>query len=127
MMRDPESATFRNLATTDAGTCGEINAKNGFGAYTGFQRFYYSRLLKKAYLDPAYIVSREKIEYAERDCKALKIIRDIEQKSKYAEYYSDRSDEIASACKKAAQLQFDNVVQQQFEEGLARTCPPARR
>ncbi|WP_100139279.1 hypothetical protein [Snodgrassella alvi] len=35
VLKDPDSATFRNMV----GSCGEVNSKNGFGAYTGFKRF----------------------------------------------------------------------------------------
>lgn len=34
-LRDPGSAQFRN----QSGICGEVNAKNSFGGYTGFKRF----------------------------------------------------------------------------------------
>jgi hypothetical protein len=43
--KDPDSATFRNLTTSpveedgDQLVCGELNAKNSYGAYTGYQRF----------------------------------------------------------------------------------------
>ena len=35
VLKDPSSATFRNQKKL----CGEVNSKNSFGAYTGFQRF----------------------------------------------------------------------------------------
>jgi hypothetical protein len=42
-LRDPGSAEFRNLRFYSGGdvpvTCGEVNAKNAFGGYTGFERF----------------------------------------------------------------------------------------
>lgn len=43
-LKDPESAKFRNLRTvkTDTGLrilCGEMNAKNSYGAYTGYVPF----------------------------------------------------------------------------------------
>lgn len=46
-MKDPQSVEFRNVRTvdlvTEAGTglivCGEFNAKNGFGGYSGFEKF----------------------------------------------------------------------------------------
>ncbi|HIF4819281.1 hypothetical protein [Serratia marcescens] len=48
-LKDPDSAKFRfvRLAklegaidkTTNSIVCGQINSKNGFGAYTGFKRF----------------------------------------------------------------------------------------
>lgn len=34
-LKDPDSAQFRN----QKGFCGEVNSKNGFGAYTGFKKF----------------------------------------------------------------------------------------
>ena len=36
---DPEAAKFRNIK----GNCGEINAKNKMGGYTGFRRFIYNQ------------------------------------------------------------------------------------
>ncbi|MBU4610533.1 hypothetical protein IMZ29_08270 [Achromobacter sp. GG226] len=45
-MRDPQSVQFRNVRvlkeTKKPGSkavCGELNAKNGYGAYVGFKRF----------------------------------------------------------------------------------------
>jgi hypothetical protein len=42
-LKDPESALFRNVKFHSSGgipvTCGEVNAKNGFGGYSGFERF----------------------------------------------------------------------------------------
>jgi len=42
-MKDPESARFRNVFVSHSLggplVCGEVNAKNSFGGYTGFQRF----------------------------------------------------------------------------------------
>ncbi len=35
LVRDPKSAEFRN----QSGSCGEVNSKNAFGAYTGYQKF----------------------------------------------------------------------------------------
>lgn len=34
-LKDPQSAEFRN----QKGFCGEVNSKNSFGGYTGFQSF----------------------------------------------------------------------------------------
>ena len=34
-LKDPESAQFQN----QHGICGEVNSKNSFGAYTGYQSF----------------------------------------------------------------------------------------
>lgn len=43
-LRDPVSAEFRSVRRSwspsgSATFCGEVNARNGFGGYTGFQRF----------------------------------------------------------------------------------------
>ena len=42
--KDPEGARFRNLAVYRSNTgslalCGEVNAKNGFGAFVGYRAF----------------------------------------------------------------------------------------
>lgn len=36
---DPSSVQFREVRRGDGAVCGERNAKNAFGAYTGFARF----------------------------------------------------------------------------------------
>ena len=42
-LRDPDSADFRNTRFYSGGkvpvVCGEVNAKNAFGGFTGFERF----------------------------------------------------------------------------------------
>lgn len=42
-LKDPDSAEFRNSRFYSGGpspaVCGEVNAKNGFGGFTGFERF----------------------------------------------------------------------------------------
>ncbi|CAI8795731.1 hypothetical protein EMIT0P12_20086 [Pseudomonas sp. IT-P12] len=40
-LKDPDSAKFRNeRQVADGGVCGEVNGKNGFGAYSGFAPFF---------------------------------------------------------------------------------------
>lgn len=39
-MNDPDSAQFEEVRTVDGMTCGLVNAKNLYGAYTGFERFF---------------------------------------------------------------------------------------
>lgn len=38
-LRDPSSAQFRNVHRYGSTICGEVNGKNGYGAYVGFVRF----------------------------------------------------------------------------------------
>lgn len=65
MLKDPGSAQFRNVKTyasvkdQAAGrdsvrnrVCGEVNGKNSFGAFSGFQRFYVDLDTKTAHLAP---------------------------------------------------------------------------
>lgn len=42
-LREPASAHFQSLRAVNKGraACGEVNARNGFGGYTGFQSFLY--------------------------------------------------------------------------------------
>lgn len=42
MMKDPESVQFRELKFNSERDvlCGEVNARNGFGGYVGYKRFF---------------------------------------------------------------------------------------
>ena len=44
MLRDPDSARFQDVTFRKRHglpvTCGEVNARNGFGGYAGFVRFF---------------------------------------------------------------------------------------
>lgn len=39
-LKDPDSAKFRDLERIGKAVCGEVNAKNSYGGYIGYQRFY---------------------------------------------------------------------------------------
>lgn len=39
MLKEPESANFRNTFTSKGVACGEVNSKNSFGGYGGWQGF----------------------------------------------------------------------------------------
>lgn len=42
-LKDPQSAQFRNLTVHEGDAiCGEVNARNSFGGYAGFQPFSYA-------------------------------------------------------------------------------------
>ncbi|MFH1798004.1 MAG: hypothetical protein ABH844_01485 [Candidatus Omnitrophota bacterium] len=48
LLRDPNSAEFQNIRTVvnskaEESVCGEVNARNAFGGYTGFRKFNASR------------------------------------------------------------------------------------
>ncbi len=38
-LKDPSSAQFREVHKTGGAICGEVNAKNSYGAYVGFKHF----------------------------------------------------------------------------------------
>lgn len=42
-LRDPSSAEFREIIEGQNTACGQVNAKNSFGAYAGFRNFVYHR------------------------------------------------------------------------------------
>lgn len=42
ILLDVESARFRNLDDNGVAICGEVNARNSFGAFTGYKMFYAS-------------------------------------------------------------------------------------
>ncbi len=40
LLKDPESAQWKNIRDGQGGSvCGEVNAKNSLGGYTGFKKF----------------------------------------------------------------------------------------
>ena len=39
IMKDPDSTKFRNVIEYENSVCGEVNSKNSYGAYSGFQDF----------------------------------------------------------------------------------------
>lgn len=51
LLRDPESARFRNITRHGGVICGEVNSKNGFGGYAGFANFSYEVATGKALVD----------------------------------------------------------------------------
>ncbi len=58
-LKDPSSAQFRKLYSNDRCLTGEINAKNSFGAYTGFKEFYYDDITKKGRVAPTTDINLE--------------------------------------------------------------------
>ncbi|NBX02899.1 MAG: hypothetical protein EBR02_02295 [Alphaproteobacteria bacterium] len=59
-LKDPESAQFRNLKLDIFGdVCGEVNARNSFGGYTGFKVF---QIIKgRAIIEKELVGSKEEI------------------------------------------------------------------
>ena len=59
LLVDPNSATFRYTRKALMGVCGEVNAKNSFGGYTGFKKFHYSPASKEGNLEVSVIIETE--------------------------------------------------------------------
>lgn len=51
LLRDPESARFKNISRHGDVVCGEVNSKNGFGGYAGFSQFAYEVTSGEAFVD----------------------------------------------------------------------------
>jgi hypothetical protein len=50
--KDPSSVQFRNEMVVGNMVCGEVNGKNSFGGYTGFQFFVYQKGAAGAVIEP---------------------------------------------------------------------------
>ncbi|MGP9798170.1 hypothetical protein ACT3UJ_12520 [Halomonas sp. 86] len=55
-LRDPDSAQFRNIKSGKASNgletvCGEVNGKNAYGAYSGYERFIANNGGRAVYLE----------------------------------------------------------------------------
>jgi hypothetical protein len=57
-MKDPSSTQFRDETYSNGTLCGELNSKNGYGAYVGFKRFIVENK-KEAFLDGTGFVGKE--------------------------------------------------------------------
>ncbi len=59
-LRDPESAQFRNISKTKKNefgvvtVCGEVNGKNAYGGYVGYQRFVNNPPSDRVYMENAW-------------------------------------------------------------------------
>ena len=49
-LKDPSSVQFEEVQENSDVICGEYNAKNGFGAYTGYESFVFDRKSKQLWL-----------------------------------------------------------------------------
>ena len=66
-LKDPYSAKFRNLhAGKEASrpVRGEVNAKNGFGAYVGYDKFFYKSKENRVILERQYVGDHDDEYYA---------------------------------------------------------------
>lgn len=50
-LKDPSSVQYQHVVENPQVICGELNAKNGFGAYEGFEAFVYDRQRQKLWLE----------------------------------------------------------------------------
>lgn len=54
-LKDPESAKFKDVFFSDLGgvpvTCGQVNSKNSFNGYTGFQKFISAGSPSRSFLE----------------------------------------------------------------------------
>ncbi len=48
-MKDPDSVKFRSIVVNNESVCGEVNAKNSYGAYIGYVSFHVSFINEVAY------------------------------------------------------------------------------
>lgn len=65
-MKDPESARFKGVHSEGEYVCGLINAKNSFGAYSGFQRFIVDTGSNTVELDRGELAQRFSMKFATR-------------------------------------------------------------
>jgi len=109
MMKDPSSAIFqdvqRNLPKTKGAfpvsVCGQINAKNGFGALAGFQRFIVDVKSAAVNMDPENTENEDQADAKERECR----VNEIDDNSYAGEYCERAVKEIRD--KEIQQIDFE--------------------
>lgn len=64
--KDPDSVKLKNLKLSESGLviCGDVNAKNSYGGYGGFKRFYYTWMIDALRLegDDSFLIERFSID-----------------------------------------------------------------
>ena len=86
-LRDPGSATFRNLEVHYRSTvCGEVNAKNSFGAFGGHRRFVWSGGRVYFDTDLDLLESRVDLAHEGRQADVMRDLSDYHSFLMYAEY-----------------------------------------
>lgn len=114
-MRDPAAVQFQGERLTQGGwLCGELNGKNGYGAYTGFKRF-----MSFGY-DDAWI---EGTGYAGKSNAqgTAKIIEGLDEQNKILGEYLDAIK--ASNLPKPSRQEIDEHVEKQmFARRWAKNC-----
>jgi len=80
-LKDPESAKYRELYSTEERLCGQINSKNSYGGYVGFRRFIHDRLTKSTNFEPDFPDGRT-IEELQADCKEADHVVEIRSSCK---------------------------------------------
>jgi hypothetical protein len=110
---DPISAQFRNVESLDGHVCGEVNAKNKIGAYTGFTRFVVDTATNQAVLDPQF------------DFTDLLSARELCTEVSGNEYSSVST--TVSACNRAGELEIQQSRQQSFDDAWAHHCQGVAR
>ena len=74
MLSDPSSAQFKDVVTGNDNisrnnlVCGEVNGRNGFGAYAGYRRFAFEVAAKSAFIDPGVTYSDEDAQREDKSC-----------------------------------------------------------
>jgi hypothetical protein len=105
---DPASALFRNVVSEAGKVCGEVNAKNKMGAYTGFSRFVVDTADFEPQLDPQF------------DLSDLWSARDLCREMMSNEYSSLSS--TTSVCARVDELQQAEGRQRAFDRAWTASC-----
>lgn len=114
MLRDPSSAQFRNVKAAKGAVCGEINGKNGFGAYAGFSRFIVTPSTGAAMIEPSDVPSDDVAEAARLQC----------ERSRHQPLYSEAERELRMLqCRQAAEMYERRADAKEFEAAYLESCP----
>lgn len=91
-LKDPSSAEFRNVKFVlkseahlqkEGFVCGEVNGKNGFGAYDGYQKFAILVRAKTLYYIPFFGIQHEELSPLFVNSLDPESLSDIEQICKF--------------------------------------------
>lgn len=67
LLIDPESARFRSISVRNGAVCGQVDGKNRFNGYAGYQDFYYKPSSKSGGIYPSVIGVPNEIDKIEME------------------------------------------------------------
>lgn len=114
MLRDPDSAQFRNVTVVGDVVCGQFNAKNGMGAMGGFEPFLVEGDSRPEFMPDLQVASDEELSEMKGECAA--------DRERYLRLGSYGSYEEPYSCRRYAKAINDSIAGLEWTKSYINRC-----